>query len=109
MVTSQQKQHETVFRAVADPTRRQILDLLRSSEFTVGEIAGHFRISRPAISRHIRILQSARLVVTHPDGAANVCRLNAKPLRALNDWVRDYETFWADSLRDLKRHVEGKR
>lgn len=107
MVTARQKQDEAVFRAIADPTRRQILSLLRGGRSTVGELAGNFRTSRPAISKHLRILRSAGLVVTHQDGSARICELNAKPLRAVNDWVRDYETFWADSLRDLKRYVEG--
>lgn len=106
MATAKRKQQEAVFRAIADPTRRQILSLLRGGEFTVGEIAGNFRTSRPAISKHLRVLQSAGLVVTRADGAANICELNAKPLRAVNDWLGDYKAFWAESLRDLKRYVE---
>jgi len=98
-----------VFRAIADPTRRQILGLLRGGQHTVGEIAANFRMSRPAISKHLRLLRSVGLVVTSRDGTARICELNAKPLRAVGDWLHDYEAFWGESLRSLKRHVEEDR
>ena len=98
-----------MFRAIADPTRRDILGLLRGGRRTVGEIAGNFRTSRPAISKHLRLLRSAGLVVTHRRGTARICELNAEPLRAVNDWLRNYETFWSDSLRSLKSYVEEDR
>ena len=109
MVTVKRKQRDAVFRAIADPTRREILNLLRGGHRTVGEIAGNFRTSRPAISKHLRLLRSAGLVVSRQDGAARICGLNAKPLRAIDDWLRDYETFWGESLRSLKNYVEGNR
>jgi DNA-binding transcriptional ArsR family regulator len=95
-----------VFRAIADPTRRQILALLRGGRRSVGEIAGNFHTSRPAISRHLRVLRAAGLVVARRDGTARICELNAKPLRAVDDWLRDYQAFWSESLRNLKRFVE---
>ncbi len=106
MVTLIHKQREAVFRAIADPTRREILGLLRGRRYSVGEIAANFRTSRPAISRHLRLLRSVGLVVTKQDGAARICALNAKPLRAVNDWLKDYEAFWGESLRKLKHYVE---
>ena len=109
MITKCGQQHEAVFRAIADPTRREILGLLRGGRHTVGELALNFRTSRPAISKHLRLLRSAGLVVTHQSGTARVCELNAKPLRAVNNWLRDYEAFWGASLRELKRHVEKTR
>jgi DNA-binding transcriptional ArsR family regulator len=66
------KQRDAVFRAIADPTRREILSLLRGRRQTVGEIAGSFRMSRPAISKHLRLLRSAGLVVTRRHGAARL-------------------------------------
>lgn len=105
MVTNQRKR-DTVFRAIADPTRREILNLLRGRRRTVGELAANFQTSRPAISKHLRLLRSAGLVVTEKHGTAGICRLNARPLRAVNDWLRDYETFWSASLRNLKRYLE---
>ena len=106
MVTVHRKQHDAVFRALADPTRREILNLLRGGRQTVGEIAGNFRMSRPAISKHLRLLRSAGLVVTRQDGSSRVCGLNAKPLRAINDWLQDYETFWGETMQNLKSYVE---
>src|SRR5262249_52563398 len=103
------RQKQSVFRAISDPTRREILGLLHGGRHTGGELAGNFRTSRPAISKHLRLLRGAGLVVTHRDGTARICELNAEPLRAVNDWLRDYEAFWSASLRDLKRYVEKSR
>ncbi len=100
---------EKVFRAIADPTRRRILDLLRGGEHSVGEIAGNFRVSRPAISKHLRLLRSAGLVATRRRGAAHICALNARPLRAVDDWLRDYHAFWGESLRSLKKYLEEQK
>src|SRR5215470_11810050 len=97
---------DAVFRALADPTRRRILGLLRGGRRTVGYLAGNFQTSRPAISRHLRILRSAGLVVTHEEGTARICQLNARPLRPVDEWLRDYRRFWRATLRDLKRYVE---
>jgi DNA-binding transcriptional ArsR family regulator len=109
MVTIYPKPRNAVFRAIADPTRREILSLLRGGRQTVGEIAGNFRMSRPAISKHLRLLRSAGLVVTRQDGTARLCSLNAKPLRGINDWLRDYEAFWAETMQDLKNYVENNK
>lgn|SRR5690348_8042105 len=109
MVTVSRRQRDAVFRALADPTRREILRLLRSGQQPVGRIASNFQTSRPAISRHLRLLRSAGLVVTRERGTSRLCGLNAKPLRAVDDWLQDYSAFWRDSLRSLKRHVEAGR
>jgi DNA-binding transcriptional ArsR family regulator len=103
------KQHNAVFRAIADPTRREILSLLRGGQQTVGEIAGNFRMSRPAVSKHLRLLRSAGLVVSRQEGTSRHCGLNAKPLRAINDWLQDYEMFWSETMQSLKSYVEEKR
>jgi DNA-binding transcriptional ArsR family regulator len=106
MVTIKHKRDDAAFRAIADPTRRQILGLLRGGAHTVGEIAVNFPTSRPAISKHLRLLRSAGLVVTQKNGTARVCRLNAKPLRAVSAWLREYEELWGESLRGLKNYIE---
>jgi len=106
MVTVSGKQNNAVFRAIADPTRREILRLLRDGRHTVGEIAANFRISRPAISKHLRLLRTAGLVVSYKDGTAHICDLNAKPLRTVNLWLRDYEALWDERLRSLKSYIE---
>ncbi len=106
MVTVRPRNPDAVFKALADPTRRQILGILRGGGTTVGEIARNFRTSRPAISRHLRLLRSAGLVATHKCGTARICRLNAKPLRVVQHWIADYETYWNDNLRSLKKFIE---
>jgi DNA-binding transcriptional ArsR family regulator len=95
-----------VFRAIADPTRREILGLLRGASQTVGEIASNFRMSRPAISKHVRILRSAGLIRTRRTGTLRLCELDAQPLRVADAWLRDYHVFWSASLSDLKAYVE---
>jgi DNA-binding transcriptional ArsR family regulator len=109
MVTASAARRDVVFRAIADPTRREILRLLRGRQLSVGDLASHFTQSRPAISKHLRLLRSAGLVATHERGAARLCELNAAPLRAVDAWIGDYKTFWRDSLRSLKRHAEDNR
>ena len=106
MVTLNPSRREAVFRAIADPTRREILGLLRGHACTVNEIAGNFAASRPAISKHLRVLRSVGLVETRREGTARICRLNAAPLRVVDAWLQDYQQFWRDSLRGLKRYVE---
>ncbi len=106
MVTTREGRRDVVFRAIADPTRREILRLLRDGRRSVGDLASNFPQSRPAISKHLRLLRSAGLIVTHERGAIRLCELNAKPLRAVDDWLRSYESFWRTSLRGLKRYVE---
>lgn len=109
MVTNQRTPRDAVFRALADPTRRRILGLLRGGRRTVGELAGHFRTSRPAISKHLRVLRSAGLVVARRDGTARICQLNAAPLRTVDTWLQDYQAFWGERLRNLKQYVEETR
>jgi DNA-binding transcriptional ArsR family regulator len=109
MVTQKSRRQDAIFRALADPTRREILHLLRGGRLSVNEIAGNFRTSRPAISRHLRLLHSAGLLSTRQEGTSRFCTLSAQPLRAVNDWLRDYQEFWDDSLRGLKKHVEENR
>jgi DNA-binding transcriptional ArsR family regulator len=106
MVTHKTKRHEAVFRAISDPTRREILGILRGGRHTVGEIASNFRMSRPAISKHLRLLHAAGLVVTRKQGTASLCSLDAKPLRVVDDWLHDYETFWSEAIHSLKKYME---
>jgi len=106
MVTKTARQRDAVFRALADPTRRQILHILRAGEQTVGGIAGNFRMSRPAISKHLRMLHRAGLVNTRAQGTSNVCSLNAQPLSLVDDWLGDYESFWRGALQSLKSYME---
>jgi len=108
MVTLYRKRNEAIFRAIADPTRREILGMLRSRPCSVGEIAAKFRTSRPAISKHLRMLRTVGLVATTQKGTARICALNAEPLRVVSHWIGDYEAYWGKTLQDLKCYVEDE-
>jgi DNA-binding transcriptional ArsR family regulator len=98
----------SVFQAVADPTRRAILDRLRGGGKAVNDIAKAFPVSRPAISKHLRVLSEARLVTEVQEGRYHVYRLNAAPLRELDRWLDRYRQLWTINLASLKKHVEAK-
>lgn len=106
MVTAGRPPSDAVFKAIADPTRREILGLLRRGAQTVGTLAGNFRMSRPAISKHVRILRAAGLIRTQFDGPVRRCALNPQPLQLADAWLRDYQVFWDASLRDLIAEIE---
>jgi DNA-binding transcriptional ArsR family regulator len=98
---------EATFQALADPTRRAVLDLLRRGSQPAGEIAGAFPVSRPAISKHLRLLRRAHLVQEHREGRHRVYQLNPEPLRAVDNWLDEYRRFWSVSLTSLKQFVEA--
>jgi DNA-binding transcriptional ArsR family regulator len=97
---------EATFSALADPTRRAVLDLLLKGRQPAGQIAQAFPISRPAISKHLRLLRRARLVNEHREGRNRFYHLNPEPLRAVDSWLEQYRSFWSTSLANLKAFVE---
>jgi len=99
---------EATFQALADPTRRAVLDLLRRGSQPAGAIAGAFPVSRPAISKHLRLLRRAHLVREHREGRNRVYQLNPEPLRAVDSWIEQYRSFWTVSLMNLKAFVEAE-
>ena len=105
MVTSSARLDRT-FAALADSTRRAMLARLALGEATVGELAEPFRVSRPAISKHLRVLERAGLVRRTRDGRISRCVLNAVPMRGAADWVDRYRAFWSGQLDALARYVE---
>jgi DNA-binding transcriptional ArsR family regulator len=96
-----------VFRAIADPTRRAILDRLRAGPANAGALAADFRSSRPAISKHLRVLREARLVTDTRLGRERVYTVDPVPLQSVAGWLEGYRAFWQYSLDRLKRHLEG--
>lgn len=98
---------EAAFNALADPTRRAVLDLLRRGSLPAGEIAQAFPISRPAISKHLRLLRRACLVEERREGRRRLYRLNPGPLKAVDSWLDPYRMFWQTSLTQLKAFVEA--
>ncbi|MGO9124046.1 MAG: ArsR/SmtB family transcription factor [Terriglobales bacterium] len=99
---------EATFSALADPTRRAVLDLLRRGSQPAGRIAQAFPVSRPAISRHLRLLRRAHLVQEKREGRHRVYQLNGEPLRAVASWLDQYRNFWHSSLAGLKTFVENE-
>jgi DNA-binding transcriptional ArsR family regulator len=97
---------QKAFAALADPTRRAMLELLRKRNLPAGEIARAFPVSRPAISRHLRLLRRARLVQERRDGRRRVYRLSPAPLRDIDSWLSRYRGFWQANLNSLKSFVE---
>ena len=97
-----------VFRAIADPTRRAILDRLRAGPANAGALAADFRSSRPAVSRHLRVLREARLIRDQRVGRERVYTVDPLPLQSVAGWLEGYRAFWQSSLGQLKRNLEAK-
>ena len=89
---------EAVFRAVSDPSRRAILDLLAEGERAVNDLLAHFEFSQPALSKHLRVLREAGLVGVRAVGRERRYSLQAEGLRSVADWVAHYEKFWSERL-----------
>lgn len=99
----------TTFAALADPTRRAILARLATGEATVGEIAKPFRVSLPAISRHLKVLENANLIVRQKEAQWRRCRLEPEPLREAADWVTQYREFWEARFDALGQFLERQQ
>lgn len=97
----------SAFNAIADPTRRAILDQLRAGELGAGEIARRFPVSRPAIARHVRVLKRAGLVRERRDAQKRFYSLEPKGLAEVDRWLAPYRLFWAARMSDLKTFVES--
>lgn len=99
---------DAAFSALADPTRRAVLDLLRAGTRPAGEIARAFTVSRPAISKHLSILRRAHLVEERREGRHRMYHLNPEPLKSVDSWLNQYRQFWTASLNNLKAFVEAE-
>ena len=95
--------------AVADPTRRQLLELLVDGEVTAGELAAAFPVSRPAVSRHLRVLREAGLVRVRSDGRRRLYALDPRPLRELDAWLDPYRRLWSQRLDALDTEIRRGR
>jgi DNA-binding transcriptional ArsR family regulator len=96
---------DATFSALADPTRRAILSRLAGGDRSVGELAAPFRISAPAISRHLRVLESAGLLSRTKHGRVHRCRLEAEAMREATEWMARYRAFWEGELDALERYL----
>lgn len=95
-----------IFSALADPTRRQILDRLATSEASAGDLAKPFAMSAPAISRHLKVLENAGLIERKVEAQWRRCSINPEGLRHADDWVSKYRKFWETRFTDLDAYLK---
>lgn len=95
--------------ALADPTRRRIVELLAGRERSAGEIAAQFATSRPGVSRHLRVLRETGLVRVRGDGRRRLYSLEPAPLAELDDWLAHYRRFWTNRLDALDTEIRRRR
>jgi DNA-binding transcriptional ArsR family regulator len=96
-------------QALADPTRRRIVELLAEGECSAGELAAQFPASRPGVSRHLRVLREHGLVQAREDGQRRMYSLDPAPLAELDDWLERYRSFWANRLDALDTEIRRRR
>jgi DNA-binding transcriptional ArsR family regulator len=95
-----------VFEALGDPTRRRIVELLADHERSAGELAGHFRVSRPAVSKHLRVLREAGVVHVRGDAQKRIYRLEPRALSTAEGWLARHRQFWEQRLDALETQIE---
>jgi len=96
------------FRALADPTRRDILVFLSQRDMTIGEVADRFAITRAAVKKHLTILEEGALISVHASGRERINRLEPEALKTAADWLNHFSVFWDDRLHALKAAVENE-
>jgi DNA-binding transcriptional ArsR family regulator len=96
------------FAVVAEPTRRRILDELRVSERSVGELVAALAISQPAVSKHLNVLRSGGLVSCRVAAQRRIYRVEAEPFQSLDAWLEPYRQMWNDRLDALERHLDSQ-
>jgi DNA-binding transcriptional ArsR family regulator len=97
-----------VFNAIAEPRRREIVDLLARGEHVVGKLVARLRIPQPAVSKHLGVLRKVGLVSVSRQGQQRLYRLNPKELKPVHDWVKSFEDFWTHQLDRIKERAEKK-
>ena len=96
----------TAYTALAEPHRREILDLLRDSERSVNDLVARLKISQPGVSKHLRVLREAGLVEVRPEGRRRWYGLRPQPLAEVDEWLEPYREHWSRRLNALERHLE---
>jgi|SRR5215211_7251135 DNA-binding transcriptional ArsR family regulator len=96
----------TAYAALAEPSRRQILDLLRGGERSVSDLVARLTLSQPGVSKHLKVLRAAGLVEVRPEGRQRWYRLRAQPLAEVDAWLEPYRAHWSSRLDALERHLE---
>jgi DNA-binding transcriptional ArsR family regulator len=96
----------SAYAALAEPHRRQILDLLRGGERQAGELVARLELSQPGVSKHLKVLREAGLVAVRADGKRRLYALRPEPLAEVDQWLEPYRAFWSTRLDALERHLE---
>jgi DNA-binding transcriptional ArsR family regulator len=96
----------TAYAALAEPHRRQILDLLRDGERQAGELVDRLELSQPGVSKHLKVLREAGLVAVRADGRRRLYALRTQPLAEVDAWLEPYRAYWSNRLDALERHLE---
>lgn len=98
-----------IFKAIADPTRREIFHLLvLGSALSISQLSSHFEISRQGITKHVKILEEAEMIVLNKEGREQICQAQPESLQTVKDWLACYDRFWGDKFQDLSAHLDGK-
>ncbi|MER2090007.1 MAG: metalloregulator ArsR/SmtB family transcription factor [Sporosarcina sp.] len=103
----EEPQKYDVFQAIADPTRRKLLEIIAVEELSISTMSSHFTMSRTAVTKHLHILESAGLVNSRKSGREKLYRLETGPLQNLQSWLSFYEQYWDKKLAKLKKVVEA--
>jgi len=97
---------DTTFAALSDATRRGILSRLALGETSVSDLAAPYKMSLPAVSKHLRVLESAGLIARHKDGRVHRCRLTPAPMKSAAEWIEYYKRFWEEQFDSLAAYLE---
>jgi len=100
---------QLVFSALADPTRRSVIAMLANNPMTVNQISEHFSMSRPAVAKHLKILQKGKIIKIKTVGRLRISTLQPEALKSVADWVNYYSNFWDEKLGSLKHTIETKQ
>jgi DNA-binding transcriptional ArsR family regulator len=96
----------STYTALAEPNRREILDLLRVGERSVGELVDRLALSQPGVSKHLKVLREAGLVAVRSQGKQRLYALRSEPLAEVDEWLEPYRAYWSQRLDALERHLE---
>ncbi len=99
---------EDLFAVLAEPTRRRILEVLRGSDRSVGELVGSLGISQPTMSKHLKVLREAGFVSSRTAAQQRIYRIDPRPFRAVDEWLAPYRRLWTDHLDALERHLDNQ-
>jgi DNA-binding transcriptional ArsR family regulator len=106
MVNHSSQNLDRVFHALADPTRREILNMLTQQQRTIGELADPFRMSLAAVSKHIKVLEDSGLLTRARNGRIHRCTMNAEPLKEAKDVITFYQQFWENQFKALDQYLQ---